>query len=79
MKSKQQLYRDFEAIRTDINRLKDHLKFINAIKITDENREQIEKDRQAIIENIGNLRAELLDTIECINYYNALEKHKGEL
>ena len=79
MKSKQELYRDFEAIRADINRLKDHLEFINAIKITDENREQIEKDRQAIIKNIGNLRAELLDTIECINYYNVLEKHKGEL
>lgn len=79
MKSKQELYRDFEAIKADINRLKDYLEFINAIKITNENREQIEKDRQVIFENIGNLRAELLDTLECINYYNVLEKHKGEL
>lgn len=79
MKSKQEVYEDYEAIRADINRLKDHLEFINAIKITNENREQLEKDRQAIIENIGNLRADLLDTIKCINYYNVLEKHKGEL
>lgn len=79
MKSKQQLYSDYEAIKADINRLKDHLEFINAIKITNENREQIEKDRQAIFENIGNLHAELLDTLECISYYNVLEKHKGEL
>ena len=79
MKSKQEVYEDYEAIRADINRLKDHLEFITAIKITNENREQLEKDRQAIIKNIGNLRADLLDTIECINYYNVLEKHKGEL
>lgn len=79
MKSKQELYRDFEAIKADINRLKDHLEFINAIKITNENREQIEKDRQAIFEKMKKLQAELSDIVDCIGYYNTLERHKGEL
>lgn len=79
MKSKQELYRDFEAIRADINRLKDHLEFINAIKITNENREEIENNRQMIFEKMKKLQAELSDIVDCIGYYNTLEKHKGEL
>lgn len=79
MKSKQELYRDFEAIKADINRLKDHLEFINAIKITNENREEIENNRQMIFEKMRKLQAELSDIVDCIGYYNTLEKHKGEL
>lgn len=79
MKSKQELYKDFEAIRVDINRLKDHLEFINAIKITDENREEIENNRQMIFEKMKKLQAELSDIVDCIGYYNTLERHKGEL
>lgn len=79
MKSKQQLYDDEKAIRADLNRLKDHLEFIDAIKITNDNREQIENERRSIIENTRKLQAELSDTLDCITYYNVLEKHKGEL
>ena len=79
MKSKQQLYDDEKAIRADLNRLKDHLEFINVIKITNDNREQIESERRSIIENMRQLQAELSDTLDCITYYNVLEKHKGEL
>lgn len=79
MKSKQELYRDFEAIKADINRLKDHLEFINVIKITNENRKEIENNRQIIIEKMRKLQAELSDTLDCITYYNVLERHKGEL
>jgi hypothetical protein len=79
MKSKQQLYDDEDVIRAKLNRLKDHLEFINAIKITNENREQLEKDRQAIFEKMKKLQAELSDIVDCIGYYNTLEKHKGEL
>lgn len=79
MKSKQQLYDDEDVIRAKLNRLKDYLEFINAIKITNENREQLEKDRQAIFEKMKKLQAELSDIVDCIGYYNTLEKHKGEL
>lgn len=79
MKSKQQLYDDEKAIRADLNRLKDHLEIINAIKITNDNREQLENERRSIIENMRKLQAELSDTLDCIGYYNTLEKHKGEL
>lgn len=79
MKSKQQLYDDEDVIRAKLNCLKDHLEFINAIKITNENREQLEKDRQAIFEKMKKLQAELSDIVDCIGYYNTLEKHKGEL
>lgn len=79
MKSKQELYGDFEVIKADINRLKDHLEFINAIKITNENREEIENNRQMIFEKMRKLQAELSDVVDCIGYYNTLEKHKGEL
>lgn len=79
MKSKQELYGDYEVIKADINRLKDHLEFINAIKITNENREKIENNRQMIFEKMKKLQAELSDIVDCIGYYNTLEKHKGEL
>lgn len=79
MKSKQQLYDDDKAIRADLNRLKDHLEFINVIKITNDNREQIENERRSIIEKMKKLQAELSDIVDCIGYYNTLEKHKGEL
>lgn len=79
MKSKQQLYDDEKAIRADLNRLKDHLEIVNAIKITNDNREQLENERRSIIENMRKLQAELSDTLDCITYYNVLEKHKGEL
>lgn len=79
MKSKQQLYDDEKAIRAELNRLKDHLEFINVIKITNENREEIENNRQIIIEKMRKLQSELSDTLDCIAYYRVLEKHKGEL
>lgn len=79
MKSKQQLYDDEKAIRADLNRLKDHLEIINAIKITNDNREQLENERRSIIENMRKLQAELSDIVDCIGYYNTLERHKGEL
>lgn len=79
MKSKQQLYDDEKAIRAELNRLKDHLMFIDAIKITNENREEIENNRQMIFEKMRKLQAELSDIVDCIGYYNTLEKHKGEL
>lgn len=79
MKSKQELYGDYEVIKADINRLKDHLEFINAIKITNENREEIENNRQMIFEKMKKLQAELSDIVDCIGYYNTLERHKGEL
>ena len=79
MKSKQQLYDDEKAIRADLNRLKDHLMFINAIKITNENCEEIENNRQMIFEKMKKLQAELSDIVDCITYYNVLERHKGEL
>lgn len=79
MKSKQQLYDDEKAIRADLNRLKDHLEFINVIKITNDNREQLENERRSIIENMRKLQAELSDIVDCITYYKVLEKHKGEL
>ena len=79
MKSKQQLYDDEKAIRADLNRLKDHLEIVNAIKITNDNREQLENERRSIIENMRKLQAELSDIVDCITYYNVLEKHKGEL
>ena len=79
MKSKQQLYDDEKTIRADLNRLKDHLEIVNAIKITNDNREQLENERRSIIENMRKLQAELSDIVDCIGYYNTLEKHKGEL
>lgn len=79
MKSKQQLYDDEKAIRADLNRLKDHLEIVNAIKITNDNHEQLENERRSIIENMRKLQAELSDTLDCIAYYRVLEKHKGEL
>lgn len=53
--------------------------FIDAIKITNENREEIENNRQMIFEKMKKLQAELSDIVDCIGYYNTLEKHKGEL
>lgn len=79
MKSKQELYDDEKAIRADLNRLKDHLEIVNAIKITNDNRKEIENNRQIIIEKMRKLQAELSDTLDCITYYNVLENHKGEL
>ena len=79
MKSKQQLYDDEDVIRAKLNRLKNNLMFINAIKITNENREEIENNRQMIFEKMRKLQAELSDTLDCITYYNVLERHKGEL
>lgn len=79
MKSKQQLYDDEKAIRADLNRLKNHLEIVNAIKITNDNREQLENERRSIIENMRKLQTELSDTLDCIAYYRVLEKHKGEL
>lgn len=79
MKSKQQLYDDEDVIRAKLNRLKNNLMFIDAIKITNENREEIENNRQMIFEKMRKLQAELSDTLDCITYYNVLEKHKGEL
>lgn len=79
MKSKQQLYDDEDVIRADLNRLKDHLEIVNAIKITNDNREQLENERRSIIENMRKLQAELSDTLDCIAYYRVLEKHRGEL
>lgn len=79
MKSKQQLYDDEDVIRAKLNRLKNNLMFINAIKITNENREEIENNRQMIFEKMRKLQAELSDTLDCIAYYRVLEKHKGEL
>lgn len=79
MKSKQQLYDDEKAIRADLNRLKDHLEIVNVIKITNDNCEQIENERRSIIEKMRKLQAELSDIVDCITYYNVLERHKGEL
>lgn len=79
MKSKQQLYDDEKAIRADLNRLKDHLEIVNAIKITNDNREQLENERRSIIENMRKLQVKLSDTLDCIAYYRVLERHKGEL
>lgn len=79
MKSKQQLYDDEDVIRAKLNHLKNNLMFIDAIKITNENREEIENNRQMIFEKMKKLQAELSDIVDCIGYYNTLEKHKGEL
>lgn len=71
MKPKQQLYDDEDVIRAKLNRLKNNLMFIDAIKITNENREEIENNRQMIFEKMRKLQAKLSDIVDCIGYYNS--------